>query len=80
MGASAIFETIEGRPQRPKKNNPPSSTKDDEEPQRAWRKLQRDRPRVGKKKTNMEAFAKFGRGIVAGNGHKLHKNTKRAER
>ena len=27
-----------------------------------------------------EAFAKYGSGIFAGNGHKRHKNTKRAER
>ena len=27
-----------------------------------------------------EAFAKFGSGILNGNGHKRHKNAKRAER
>ena len=36
------------------------------------------------KRTNkllkIEAFAKCGSGIFAGNGHKRHKNTKRAER
>ena len=32
------------------------------------------------KQLEIEAFAKFGSGIVAGNGHKRHKNTKRAER